>query len=252
MARSILHTDAVVLRAMDYRETSRIATLLTHRKGRMSVLAKGARRKRSRVGSCLQPLAHIHAVVHMVSGRELHTLTEAAHVRLFGNTGASLARLGAGFRVVELVYALTYDGQEDAEIFSLLVRTLQLLDHKETPAEHVFPYFQRRLAAALGFEPQFERADVARLDQRGGMLALDTGDVLPPAPAAPALVASSRAALRAFAIYARADFDAIKRMRLDPLDSKAVARLIRRYFRYHTEGAYPERSDRVLRQLRLS
>ena len=252
MARSILHTDAIVLRAMDYRETSRIATLLTRRKGRMAVLAKGARRKKSSVGSCLQPLAHIHAVVHVMQGRELQTLAEAAHVTLFPSVGASLERLGTGFRVVELVHALTHDGQEDEGVFSLLLRTLRLLDQEGTPAEHVFPYFQLRLATALGFAPQFERAEVARLEKAGGMLALDSGDVVPPSPPTPALVPASGTALRAFAVYARADFDAIRRMRLDPHDSKAVARLIRRYIRYHTDGAYPDRSDRVLRQLRQS
>ncbi len=252
MARSILHTDAVVLRAMDYRETSRIATLLTQRRGRMSVLARGARRKRSRVGSCLQPLAHIHAVVHVLQRRDLQTLAEAAHVALFPRIAASLDRLGAGFQVVELVHALTQDGQQDQDVFSLLVSTLRLLDRPETPAEHVFPYFQLRLAAALGFEPQFERADVAGLGEAGGMLALDSGSVLPPAPPHSALLPASRTTLRAFAVYARADFDAVSRMRLSPHDRGNVASLIRDYIRFHTDGTYPDRSDRVLSQIRLS
>lgn len=218
----------------------------------MSVLAKGARRKKSRVGSCLQPLAHIHAVVHVRQGRDLQTLAEAAHETLLPRIGSSLERLGTGFQVVELVHALTHDGQQDEGIFSLLVSTLRLLDQKETPAEHIFPYFQLRLAAALGFEPRFERGDVAGLDDAGGMLALDTGDVVPPAPPAPALLPASRTTLRAFAVYARAEFDAITRMRLDPDSRKAVARLIRDYIKYHTDGTYPDRSNRVLRQLRVS
>ncbi len=251
MSRTILHTEAVVLRAMDYRETSRIATLLTRQTGRLSVLAKGARRQKSRVGSCLQPLAYIQAVVHVRPGRDLQTLGEAAHLELFPRTADNLARLGAGFQVVELVHSLTHDGEQDEGIFSLLVHVLRLLDAPDTPPEHVFPYFQLRLAAALGFRPQFEREDVASIPEVGGMLALDTGAVQRASAPGPALRSASRMVLRAFALYARAEFSAILRMRLSAADREDTLRLIEDYIRYHTEGTYPDRSERVLRQLRL-
>ncbi len=245
-----MHTDAVVLRTLNFRETSRIATLFTREEGRMGVVAKGARRPRSRIGPCLQPLAYLHVVVHVRPDRELQILTEASHARLFPRLSTSLERITTGYKVIELLRALVEDGEQDEGLFALLVYCLQLLDTPETSVNHVFPYFQMRLASALGFEPRFTRNSIVQLTDGGGMLQLEAGTVAPPSGTGPGLQRGSRAALRAFAIYCRANFSDIQRMHLGEDVRAEVSRLIEAYFRYHTEGSYPSRSTKVLSQLR--
>lgn len=67
----IIRTDAVVLRGMDYGETSRILTLFTRRHGIIGAIAKGVRRPGSRFGSTLQPLSVIQAVYYYKAERDL-------------------------------------------------------------------------------------------------------------------------------------------------------------------------------------
>src|SRR5689334_5304785 len=69
-----LHTDAVVLHAFDYLETSRIFRLATREAGVLSVLARGARRPKSRYGTALDLFASGAADIYVKSGRDLHTL----------------------------------------------------------------------------------------------------------------------------------------------------------------------------------
>ena len=218
----------------------------------MSVLAKGARRPRSRVGSCLQPLAFLHVVVHVRSGRDLQILTEASHVQLFSTLATKLERITVGYSIIGLLQALLEDGDQDEDLFALLVECLMLLNAPETRVAHVLPYFQMRLAAVLGFEPRFTRESIVQLSDNGGMLQLDAGAVLPPSSANAGAQRGSRAALRAFAIYSRADFRDIQRMDLAEEIQTEVSTLIEAYFRYHTEGNYPSRTSGVLDQLRLS
>jgi DNA repair protein RecO (recombination protein O) len=151
--------------------------------------------------------------------------------------------------MVELVRVLSHDEEQNVLLFTLLVQALLRLDGAHERVGNVWPYFQLRLAAVLGFSPDIDREAVLALDDDGGTLALDTGAVLP-APANPkASVRASRAALRAFAIFARADLDDVMRLALGPDLHAEVNRLVDAFLRYHVEDAYPHRVSKVVAQL---
>lgn len=245
----ILRTEAVVLRSMDYGETSRIVTLFTRTKGKIAVLAKGARHPRSRFGSTLEPMSYVQVVFYYKPGRGLQTLSESAHVELFHQTGRDLEKITLGLRVVELVQALLQEEEQHPIVFDLLLQVLHWLDDAGDNTANLLPYFQLRLATVLGFAPSVEREAVEQLPEEGGLLALDTGAIVPLAGAARAGARASRTALRAFAICARADLATIMRMRLAPDVRLELGRLVEDYLRYHVEDAYPTRSNRIIGQI---
>ncbi|GIV57107.1 DNA repair protein RecO [Rhodocaloribacter litoris] len=244
----IIRTDAVVLRGMDYGETSRIVTLLTREKGKVAVLARGARLPRSRFGSTLQPMSYVQAVFYYKPTRGLQTLTESAHLQRFPGIGQDMEKITVGLRMMELTAALLQEEQPLPAVLSLVLQTLACLEHAGERVANVWPYFQLRLAGMLGFAPAVERSAVEALPETGGMLALDTGTILPPEQA-PGGMRASRAALRAFAVFARAELDDVMRMRLRPEVQRDVDHLIEAYLKYHVEEAYPHRSERVIGQL---
>ena len=78
MAGSV-KTEAVVLRSIRYGEADRILHLYTPDRGRLSAIAKGVRRAKSRFGGRLEPCFRLHMVLH--EGRsELLTVTAAETV----------------------------------------------------------------------------------------------------------------------------------------------------------------------------
>ncbi len=245
----IVRTDAVVLRAIEYGETSQIVTLFTRRHGQLTVMAKGARRPKSRFGSSLQPMAYVQVVYYYKPGRGMQTLTEATHVRVLHGVSAEMAKITAGLRIVELVRVLSQDQEQNALLFTLLVQALLQLNDAPERAGNVLPYFQLRLAAVLGFSPDIDREAVLALGDEGGVLALDTGAVLPTVAVPKSGLRAGRAALRAFAVFARADLDAVMRMELDDDLRAEVNRLVDAYLRYHVEDAYPHRVSKVIEQL---
>lgn len=245
----ILRTEAVVLRSMEYGETSRIVTLFTRTKGKISVLAKGARHPKSRFGATLQPMSYIQAVYYYKPGRGLQTLSESAHIEVFHRIGRDLERISAGLRIVELVQALMEEEEQQPLVFDLLLQVLHWLDAAEANVANLLPYFQLKLAAVLGFSPAIERDAVQALPEEGGLLAFDTGGVFPLGASPRASARASRTGLRAFAIFARADLDVVMRMRLTPEVRTEVNRLIEDYLRFHVEDAYPTRSNKIIGQL---
>ena len=246
----IVRTEAVVLRRMEYGETSQIVTLFTREKGRLAVLAKGARLPKSRFGSSLQPMSYMQAVLYYKASRGLQTLTESAHIQHFARIGSSLEKLSVGQRVMELTYALLHEEEANPLVFNLLIETLYQLNEAEARATNLLLCFQLRLASALGFAPAIDRASVEALGDEGGRLALERGAVLPAhADVQQAGLRASRTALRAFAVFARAHLDAIMRMRLTPDVYAEVDTLIEAYLRYHVQDAYPGRGSRVTDQL---
>ena len=258
----IVRTDAVVLRTLDYGETSRIVTLLTRTHGVVGALAKGARRTKSRFGSTLQPMACVEAVLYMKPNRGLQTFKEAAHhVRFPHLDGSDLDRLTAGLRAVEVARLTLDEGDTHPLALDLLIRTLATIDSAAEGAGNAVPWFQLRLASLLGFDPDIDRDDVLALGDEGGALLLETGAVLPPdaeappgvdprlGPSAFGGVRASRAALRAFAILARTDLETATRMRLDTATRRETEALVDAYLRTHIGSAFPERVRGVADQM---
>ena len=242
----IVRTDAVVLRAFDYGETSRIANVLTRTHGVISVIAKGARRPKSRFGSTLQPLSHVQVVFYHKANRGLQTLKEASHVTRFPNLLADLDRLPTALRAIEISRAMLGEGDTHPVAVDLLVATLSVLDLAEEREGNALPWFALHLAGLLGFAPDVQREDVLALGDGGGGLVLDTGAVVPPGTGG---IRASRAALRAFAVFARTDLETSMRMALDEATRREVDNLVDAYLRTHSGSTAPERVRAVAHQL---
>ncbi len=247
--RDIIRTEAVVLRAIEYGETSQIVTLFTRAKGLMTVMARGARRTDSSFGASLQPMAYTQVVFYYKPTRNLQTLSESAHVESFHDLRRSLEKITLGLRIVELVYALLEEEDAHPNVFNLTIDALRTLNDAATRAANVWPYFQLGLARRLGLAPSIQRDDLTRLPGEGGLLALESGTLLPPHAQPKAGRRASRSALRAFAIFACADLDDVMRMRLDASLRREVEALIEAYMHYQFEEAYPTTSRPIIGQL---
>lgn len=247
----IIRTEAIVLRSIQYGETSRIVTLFTRDKGKVAAMARGALRPKSRFGSTLQPMSYVQAVLYWKDSRHVQTLSESSHIRTFGDLHKDLAALAYGQRVVELVQALMQDEDENRLVFQLLIDVLDRLDRHAGRAEHLFYFFQLRLAGILGFAPHIDREAVERIPESGGALLLETGSVEPSEGRRnrETMRFAARRTLRAFAIVACADPDTIMQMRMDERTAAELGRLIEDFLRYHVEDTWPTRGSRVVKQL---
>lgn len=121
-------TLAIVLRVVEFSETSCVVTLYTRDFGKIGALAKGARRPKSPFESALDVLAICRIVFLHKSTDALDLLTEAKLERQFRAARKNLSHLYAGYYVAELLDALTDADDPHPELFNAAEQTLGDLD----------------------------------------------------------------------------------------------------------------------------
>jgi DNA repair protein RecO (recombination protein O) len=151
-----LKTEAVVLRSMRYAEADRILHLYTPHRGRVSAIAKGVRRTRSRFGGRLEPYFRLHMVLY--EGRsELLTVTSAHTLDGHPRLREDAAALDSAARACDAVGRLFETAEPHPGVFALLCNELALLDagaggSHATPANQLA--FRLKLLLAAGLAPQ--------------------------------------------------------------------------------------------------
>jgi DNA repair protein RecO (recombination protein O) len=150
----LLKTEAVVLRSIRYGEADRILHIYTPHRGRVSAIAKGVRRARSRFGGRLEPFFRLRIELHEGRG-ELLTVTGAQTVDGHPSLRASARALDAAARACDAVGRLFETGEPHPGVFNLLCHKLSLLDTHPAGATRASALaFRLKLLHAAGLAPQ--------------------------------------------------------------------------------------------------
>ena len=116
-------TQAIVLHAFDYLETSRVLRLLTREAGVQSVIAKGARRTRGRVGTGVDLFAEGEAQIYIKPTRDLHTLASFDVTSSRSALALEMSRFTAASAIAELTLRVASDDSSPA-LFDIIAKTL--------------------------------------------------------------------------------------------------------------------------------
>jgi len=125
---SIVRTEAFVLKAFRFGETSMIYRLLTRDRGVVPVIAKGARSPRSRLGAAVDPFRRLDVTYYDKPGREIQTLVDVELLAGHPGVTASLERLeaaGAWFRFLRRAIP---EGMPAGAIYALAASALARLE----------------------------------------------------------------------------------------------------------------------------
>ena len=151
-------TDALLLRATDYRDADRITTLFTREHGKISAVARHARRSRKRFGGALEPL-HLLRVEVALGRRDLATLSTSSVLATYPGVLASLAKIRAGGQIMALLRGVLPDRQPDERLFDEAIRFLEVLS-ESSPApsaiETLRVAFSARVLALVGLTPELD------------------------------------------------------------------------------------------------
>lgn len=151
-------TRAVVLRLVDYRDSDRIVTLFTEAYGKLSAIARSARRSQKRFAGGLESLCVVEVTLEPGRG-ELETLREARPVLPCLGLLSSLERIevaGTGFEMLRSALA---ERHPEPEVFELVVAFLLDLDAGASPGTRLLQ-FQLDTLSHLGLAPELEQCAV--------------------------------------------------------------------------------------------
>jgi DNA repair protein RecO (recombination protein O) len=156
---SSLCTPAILLRTINYGEADRVVTLLGRSTGRLSALARGARKSQKRFGGGLGLCSIGEAGLRERNGAELLTLERFDLEESYGSFATDIARMAHAAYVAELVSKLCAPRQAEAAVYDWLRAFLAVLDRDGASAE-CLRVFELGLLTHLGFGPMVDSCAV--------------------------------------------------------------------------------------------
>lgn len=230
---SLLDSNAIVLHAIDYLESSRILRIATRDAGVLSVVARGLRSSRKRFGSAVDLFAGGHAQVQIKTGRDLHTLVAFDVNRARPQLAAELDRFSAASALSEVVLRIVFD-EAAPRVFDGLADGLDAIE-SAAPDETVAVTLGAlwRLVAEVGFSPvldecaecheAMDQVDDAYFSHAvGGILCDSCARRTPGGRRLPA------SAIRALTLWLRAEA-----VEISGVEGKAHQRLLREFLQRH-------------------
>jgi DNA repair protein RecO (recombination protein O) len=149
----LVKTTAIVLKSRKWGEADRIVTFYTKQLGKIRGVARGARRQKSRFGSALEPFTLCHLNLFEKPGDSLFRISQVDAVQPFQPLREDLALMASAARMVNVVAAVTPDGDPDSRLFDTLEQGLQSL-HSDGDPTYAALLFQIRFLGLTGFRPQ--------------------------------------------------------------------------------------------------
>lgn len=141
----------LVLRVTDYNDRDALLTVLTQNHGKLTVKARGLRRKNSPLIAPCQLLAY--AEFTLFEYRGMYTINEAVSIELFRELHKDLQKLSLGTYFAQAAELLSQEDMPNPELLSLVLNCLYALGKLEYPEAMVKAVFELRAACLSGFMP---------------------------------------------------------------------------------------------------
>lgn len=146
-------SEGIVLARKNYGEADRIISVFSKDKGRIELIAKGARRPKSRKRGHIEVFNRVK--FQAVTGRGLDIMTEAEVIDDFKQVRGSLKKISLAYYFMEVVGRITHGGEGNTGVYDLLLESLEKLKTTNL-LKKLRLDFLNKLLVTLGYWPQGE------------------------------------------------------------------------------------------------
>lgn len=242
----IAHTSAIILKTVDYSESSKIVTLFTREHGKIAVIVKGAKKPKSKFTGLLEVGNLLEVVYYHKASRSVQTLTEASYLKKTLNLRMDFEKMATMMSTLELVRQLLHENEVNEPMFSFVKKFLIWLNETDIDPPRVFPYLQIRLADIMGVGLQMQPAAPEELSAM--YINLDSG-----------LISSEEISSHAYkltknqyhyiALTLQARNSAVFSIDFKNGEMKKLVEHLDRYLKFHVEGLKTRKSDAIFEQM---
>ncbi len=247
----LYRTDAIILSRSDFGEADRLLTVFTPQRGKIRLLAKGARKITSRKAGHVELFMLTDMLV--ASGRTWDIVSQVEIVEPYRDLREDLDQTSHAYYLAELLDRFTEEHDANQPLFELLALTLARISN---PADIFLAlrYFEIHLLSLSGYEPQLyfcltceealEPVDNYFHIAAGGTLCPEHGRIRPNADALPLSV------LKVLRFLRTEPWENVNKLQLTPLTQQHVELLLLNYITFTLERQL--KSVDFLRKLRRS
>jgi len=224
-----------VIRSINFGESDRIITVLSRQRGKLSLIAKGARKTESRFGAALELLNLSEFIYYDREGLKL--LSQADLIEAYSDLKGDYERLSCALRCTRWMSRLLEDDHKEERVFMLFGKLLDALTHASDVNAHYELAFKLKLLAELGWGPRLDRCGSCSkaLGQERAWFSSEKGGVLCGrcSKSAPHRRPIDPATLRGLYMMLKLPFDKLKRLKLSEKAITSGERLIDEFTAHH-------------------
>jgi DNA repair protein RecO (recombination protein O) len=148
-------TSAIVLRSWPFGESDKIVSFLTEGHGKLTGIAKGAKRSKKRFVNSLEPFSFVNLNFQDRSQSTLAFILGCELQKSYKNLTASLEKIAFASYCVEITEGLIGEREENRLVFDHLKRSLSRLENEETSVTFLVG-FELKLLSLAGYQPCLE------------------------------------------------------------------------------------------------
>lgn len=225
----IIHTPAIVLKSFPYGDTSLIARCFTKENGKISLIIKGARSKKSPKSAQFQPLSFIDIIYHNKPNRDLQVLSKVNFRESWPKILDDLKSVTLAMAILEMTEKTLHEDDPHPGLFATLVDVLRAFNKRENDPNLLFWFYECALLTHLGFRPNLDKREFQ------GLMLVDPNS----GPNSGLILASLLAE----------NIDDLPNDTVTPDDRKIISDYLWTLLRYHFENLDKMKSLEVARKL---
>jgi DNA repair protein RecO (recombination protein O) len=149
-----LHTfssEAIILSRKNYSEADRVLVIFTKDHGKLTLLAKGVRKPKSRKRGHIEIFSHIKFSASV--GHTWDFITEVQTLNSFDKVRHDLKKVAVGYYLMDVVNKLTHEEERSEELYLLTLKTFLELETSDKLGS-LRKNFITEALTVLGFWPE--------------------------------------------------------------------------------------------------
>jgi DNA repair protein RecO (recombination protein O) len=143
-------TEGIILKSIEYEEADKIVTIYTKDYGKITAIAKGVRKTKSKFGSSLEILTY--SIFLIYKGRNIDIVSQTEILESFFSTSKEVIKFAFAANCVEIVNKLTEEREINIGLFNLLKEVLHYLRETNDPKLLTLS-FKWQTMSILGYRP---------------------------------------------------------------------------------------------------
>ncbi len=150
----IIKTNGIIISENNFGDFDKMLTMLTPGIGKISCVAKGARRPRSTLLAGTQLLCFGEYI--MYKGADTYNINSCETIEVFYNLRTDWDKLKYATHITKIIHDVTGENENSYKILQLYLNTLYTISETDKDLDLIVSIFKMRLLCILGFKPRIE------------------------------------------------------------------------------------------------
>ncbi|HUD11007.1 MAG TPA: DNA repair protein RecO, partial [Candidatus Saccharimonadia bacterium] len=232
-------TTGIIIGRTNFGEADRIVRLFTPDHGKVSAVAKGVRRIKSRSGGHLELLGEVNLM--LATGRNLDLVTSARLVWYPHDLATDYGRLELAFVMAAAIDRLTMPDHPQADLYKTFVEALHVVN---TGASGALPelWFKLRLLNLTGYHPELSSCVVCSIHdpETEYFFSPERGGIVCAADANPTDRAMSHTQIKFWRLLSDNSYGGIVQIQNAPLLATQTLDSCNEFYKYHLGTSFRE------------